>query len=376
VFSCCVEPSYHNKQKKNIKYLFLFFKILRFPIISSRCASSSFFSLGRLSRSSFIHQMSASATAVPVEAQNQASFTSTPPPPPFTKEDADHVQANYKVVEAKVKALLEERRSTKQSYTDAELPVRLVAVSKTKPAEAVQAAYDAGCRIFGENYVQEIVAKSPVLPKDIQWHMIGHLQSNKADEVVLKVPGLACVETVDSIKLANKLNKAVEKSSRKDKPLTVFVQVNTSGEDTKSGVEPKSDDLIALPKHIKENCKSLIFGGLMTIGMPDYTSRPENFLCLQECRKKVAEAIGVPELSLEMSMGMSGDYPQAIVAGGSTNVRVGSTIFGAREKKNMASLEAAAKATPEAFSQQKKEEGEKGEGECEKKKEKDDKKKE
>lgn len=276
---------------------------------------------------------------------------------PFAEDDVAHVQESYKAVAARVSALVDERRSVKQAYAGAELPVRLVAVSKTKPAAAVKAAYDAGCRIFGENYVQELVTKAPLLPKDIEWHMIGHLQSNKADEVVLRVPNLACVETVDSVKLAQKLNKAVEKSSRKDTPLVVFVQVNTSGEDTKSGVEPNGEDLIAVPKFIRENCKYLVFGGLMTIGMPDFTSRPENFVCLQECRKKVAEALGVPELSLQMSMGMSGDYPQAIVAGGSTNVRVGSTIFGARQKKNEASLNAAAVATPEAFKKAKENDG-------------------
>lgn len=105
-------------------------------------------------------------------------------------------------------------------------------------------------------------------------------------------------------------------------------KVNTSGEESKFGVEPA--DCVALAQHIAASCKSLRLAGLMTIGMPDYSSRPENFACLADCRQKVAAALGVPEASLELSMGMSGDFEQAIEMG-SNNIRVGSTIFGARQ---------------------------------------------
>ncbi|KAL4457402.1 hypothetical protein ABPG75_012267 [Micractinium tetrahymenae] len=194
-------------------------------------------------------------------------------------------------------------------------PPRLVAVSKTKPAEAVQEAYEAGHRVFGENYVQELVDKAPQLPADCAWHFIGHLQSNKVKTLLEGVPNLAMLETVDSEKLANKLDSTV----------------NTSGEESKYGVEPK--DCVALARHIHESCKHLRLAGLMTIGMPDYSSRPENFQCLSDCRKAVAEALGLPEAELELSMGMSGDFEQAVEMG-STNVRVGSTIFGARVYKS------------------------------------------
>ncbi|GFR46991.1 hypothetical protein Agub_g8645 [Astrephomene gubernaculifera] len=207
-------------------------------------------------------------------------------------------------------------------------PVRLVAVSKTKPVEAVQEAYDAGQRVFGENYVQEMLDKAPQLPTDVQWHFIGHLQSNKVKSIVESVPNLSMVETVDSVKLADKLNRAVEQAGRQE-PLAVMVQVNTSGEESKHGVEP--EDCVELARHIAQNCGKLRLAGLMTIGMPDYSSRPENFSCLAECRTRVAAALGLasPE-QLELSMGMSGDFEQAIEMG-STNIRVGSTIFGARE---------------------------------------------
>lgn len=213
------------------------------------------------------------------------------------------------------------------SKTGRTKPARLVAVSKTKPVEAVQEAYNAGHRTFGENYVQELLDKAPQLPGDIQWHFIGHLQSNKVKSLVEGVPNLAMVETVDSAKLADRLDRAVAASGRAE-PLPVAVQVNTSGEESKYGVEPPS--VVELAAHVARNCPHLKLAGLMTIGMPDYSSRPENFECLSACRDAVAAELGVPPSELELSMGMSGDY-EAAIAMGSTNVRVGSTIFGARD---------------------------------------------
>ncbi|KAH8949093.1 hypothetical protein BDL97_10G012700 [Sphagnum fallax] len=178
--------------------------------------------------------------------------------------------------------------------------VRVVAVSKTKPVSMIQEVYDGGHRHFGENYVQEFLEKAPQLPADIQWHFVGHLQSNKA-KVLVCVPNLYMVEGVDSLKVANHLDRAVSGVGRQ--PLRVLVQVNTSGEESKSGVEPA--ECVHLAKHVKQDCPNLLFSGLMTIGMRDYTSTPENFQTLANCQKEI-----------EM---------------GSTNVRVGSTIFGARE---------------------------------------------
>jgi len=209
-------------------------------------------------------------------------------------------------------------------------PPRLVAVSKTKPKELLQEAYDAGQRVFGENYVQELVEKAPELPDDIQWHFIGHLQSNKANQILKKVPNLYAVETVDSTKIADALNRAVENAEWKRR-LNVYVQVNTSAEESKFGVEPEG--CVDLCTYVNSECSNLQFSGLMTIGMPDYTSRPENFQCLQDCRAKVAAALGVEEETLELSMGMSGDF-EAAIESGSTNIRVGSTIFGARDYSN------------------------------------------
>eukprot|EP00262_Sarcandra_glabra_P017745 TRINITY_DN6178_c0_g1_i1.p1 TRINITY_DN6178_c0_g1~~TRINITY_DN6178_c0_g1_i1.p1 ORF type:complete len:275 (+),score=26.25 TRINITY_DN6178_c0_g1_i1:146-970(+) len=204
--------------------------------------------------------------------------------------------------------------------------VRVVAVSKTKPVSLIRQVYDAGHRSFGENYVQEFIEKAPQLPPDIEWHFVGHLQSNKVKSLLTTVPNLDMVESVDDEKIANYLNRAVAGIGRK--PLKVLVQVNTSGEVSKSGVEPSG--CVDLVKHIKMECPNLVFSGLMTIGMLDYTSTPENFRALSNCRAEVCKALGITEDQCELSMGMSGDFEQAIEMG-STNVRIGSTIFGARE---------------------------------------------
>ncbi|KAH0719701.1 hypothetical protein KY290_004616 [Solanum tuberosum] len=204
--------------------------------------------------------------------------------------------------------------------------VRVVAVSKTKPISLITQVYEAGHRCFGENYVQEIIQKAPELPEDIEWHYIGHLQSNKAKQLLTAVPNLAMVHGVDNQKLANYLDRAVSSIGRQ--PLKVLVQVNTSGEESKSGVDPSN--CIELAKHVKLDCPNLEFSGLMTIGQPDYTSTPENFKTLLNCRTEVCKVLGMAESRCELSMGMSSDFELAIEMG-STNVRIGSTIFGPRE---------------------------------------------
>ncbi|BAT88605.1 hypothetical protein VIGAN_05214300 [Vigna angularis var. angularis] len=204
--------------------------------------------------------------------------------------------------------------------------VRVVAVSKTKPISLIRQLYDAGHRCFGENYVQEIVEKAPQLPQDVEWHFIGHLQSNKVKTLLGGVPNLAMFESVDNPKIANHLDRMVSTLGRD--PLKILVQVNTSGEESKSGVDPSN--CVELAKHVKLSCPNLEFSGLMTIGMADYTSTPQNFQTLSNCRTEVCKALEIPEEQCELSMGMSGDFELAIEMG-STNVRIGSTIFGPRE---------------------------------------------
>lgn len=207
--------------------------------------------------------------------------------------------------------------------------VQLVAVSKTKPLELVKQAYESGQRVFGENYAKELVEKAGALGEsDVQWHFIGSLQSNKANMLVKGVVpyGKLVVETIGSIKIANKLNNAMSDFEGK---LQVFVQVNTSGEESKSGVTPK--EAVELCKQISNECENLELKGVMTIGAPGDTDCLD---LLAQCRDEVASALDMSPKELGLSMGMSNDYEVAI-AKGSTNVRVGSTIFGARDYSNL-----------------------------------------
>jgi len=212
-------------------------------------------------------------------------------------------------------------------------PPRLVAVSKTKPKEMIIEAYNAGHRHFGENYIQEIEEKSgdqEMLEKcpEIKWHFIGNCQTNKAGKL-MKCPNLSIIETVTSTKLASKLNSQVGKNSQ----IGVFVQVNTSGEANKNGLEPS--EVVETVKFILEKCPNLKFSGLMTIGnlgnslSASNTGENPDFSTLSQIRKEVSEATNISEDEMELSMGMSNDFEEAIKMG-STNVRVGSSIFGAR----------------------------------------------
>lgn len=204
--------------------------------------------------------------------------------------------------------------------------VILVAVSKTKPASAIMALYEAGFRHFGENYYQELSEKVEQLPADIKWHFIGHLQSSKASKLVKDVPNLYSVHTVDKEKLASKLNSAVSAldDAKDGRKLNVMVQVMTSEEDTKSGVTPL--EAVNLVRYVQTQCGHLQFTGLMTIGAPGDLSCFDRLLA---CQELVAEHCGVPRETVQLSMGMSGDFEQAVQRG-SHLVRVGSTIFGPR----------------------------------------------
>jgi pyridoxal phosphate enzyme (YggS family) len=200
--------------------------------------------------------------------------------------------------------------------------IKLVAVSKTKPISDIMTLYKAGYRSFGENYFQELLDKVPLLPNDIEWHFIGHLQSGKANKLIREVKNLHVVETVDTIKLAKKLDSACETVNRES--LDIYIQVDTSGEDTKSGIP--IPEVIPLVIEIIESCKRLKVKGLMTIGAPgDLTC----FDRLVECRQDVAAAMHLPPENLILSMGMSSDYSDAIERGAGS-VRVGSSIFGPR----------------------------------------------
>ncbi|EGR34066.1 hypothetical protein IMG5_024860 [Ichthyophthirius multifiliis] len=196
----------------------------------------------------------------------------------------------------------------------------LVGVSKTKPVQLLQEAYDSGLRHFGENYVDEISEKAPQLPQDIKWHFIGHLQSNKIKQVL--VPNLYIIETIDSIKLAEKVQKICQNQNRN---LKVLIQIKISDEESKYGIEP--ENAYTLIEFIIKNCPNLEFSGLMTIGKQGDV---QAFQKLYNLRIDISNKFLLKEDNLELSMGMSADY-QIAIQNGSTEVRIGSTIFGQRD---------------------------------------------
>ncbi|KAG0048638.1 hypothetical protein BGZ83_006429 [Gryganskiella cystojenkinii] len=238
----------------------------------------------------------------------------------YTAERAQELTENLAGVRSKIEETLKTKGSLAQQ-------ARLVAVSKLKPASDILAAYEkTGQRNFGENYVQELEEKSKQLPSDIQWHFIGSLQSNKC-KVVAAIPNLFVVETVDGSKKASTLDKACAAAARPE-PLRIFLQVNTSGEETKSGM--LASEVLEVARHVVSTCPHLQLAGLMTIGSPNpdlENGDNPDFKLLNECRATILEALKINDL--ELSMGMSDDFPRAL-AQGSTNIRVGSTIFGSR----------------------------------------------
>ena len=192
--------------------------------------------------------------------------------------------------------------------------ITLVAVTKTWPPEVIREASEAGIKDFGENKVQELTAKAPLFPTK-NWHMIGHLQRNKARQVVTHAKEF---HALDSIRLARALNRHAEEAGR---TLPCFVQVNVSGEESKVGVSPAQvgDVLAELGQF-----SAIRLAGLMTLASPDARKVREEFRLLQSIHAKYQNLTG-PGLS----MGMSGDYEVAIEEG-ATHVRVGSALFGPR----------------------------------------------
>lgn len=204
--------------------------------------------------------------------------------------------------------------------------VTLVAISKTHPVEVVMEAYNAGQRVFGENKVQEMVAKYETMPKDIDWHLVGHLQSNKVKYIV---PFVSLIHSVDSLKLLDVINKEAEKEGR---IINCLLQMYIAAEETKFGLS--SEELEELLKSSEyQKMKNIRVVGLM--GMASFTDNTEKikseFRYLTNTFKHVKDLYfrDIQDFK-EISMGMSGDYEIAIEEG-STMVRIGSSIFGHRD---------------------------------------------
>ena len=203
--------------------------------------------------------------------------------------------------------------------------VRLVAVSKTHPAEMIQEAYDAGQRVFGENKVQEMTAKSQVLPADIEWHFIGHVQSNK---IRMMAPYVSVIQGIDSY---DKLVETDRQAARNGRHITCLLQLHIASEETKFGFSPDECSAM-LDKGDWRNLNNITIGGVM--GMATNTDNEAQVLCEFRRLKELFDTYkekyfgGSPDFNT-ISAGMSGDYELAIQAG-SNMVRIGSSIFGER----------------------------------------------
>lgn len=201
--------------------------------------------------------------------------------------------------------------------------ITLISVSKTKPVSMLLEAYEAGSRDFGENKVQELIDKYEVMPQDIRWHMIGHLQRNKVKYIVGKV---ALIHSVDSLKLAEEISK---EALKKEVTVSVLIEVNVAGEESKYGVSPQEAEELIRQISILPGIK---IEGLMTIA-PYVDNSEDNRQYFAKLRQLLVDinSKNIDNVNMNvLSMGMTGDYAVAIEEG-ATYVRVGTGIFGDRQ---------------------------------------------
>lgn len=212
-----------------------------------------------------------------------------------------------------------EEASKKSSFGQS---VELIAVSKTKPIELLQEAYDQGIRAFGENKVQEMMDKFQVMPKDIEWHMIGHLQRNKVKYII---PFVSLIHSVDSQRLADEIERQAEKIHRE---INILIEVNMGREESKFGL--LEEEVLPFLKQV-ENYRFVKIKGLMTSApyVEDSEQNREIFHKMKQLSVDI-EAENIDNVSMEwLSMGMSNDY-QVAIEEGSNMVRIGTGIFGKR----------------------------------------------
>ena len=226
------------------------------------------------------------------------------------------LKENLENVEQKIQAACERSGRDRSEVT-------LIAVSKTKPAEMVQEVYDLGIRLFGENKVQEIMDKSEVLPADIHWHMIGHMQRNKVKYIIDKVD---LIHSVDSVRLAETIDKEAEKHGV---IANILIEVNVAKEESKFGLMPEE-----VPEFVEKiaGFPHIRVKGLMTIA--PFVENPEEnrpiFAHLRKLSVDIAKK-NIDNITMSiLSMGMTNDY-QVAIEEGATMVRVGTGIFGARD---------------------------------------------
>ena len=226
----------------------------------------------------------------------------------------------YQSIESRVQAVQANIDLACSGINQSAQSVRVIAVSKLQSTKIIQEAYDSGVRDFGENYAQELHQKVGSCPADIVWHFIGPIQTNK---LKLIAEAADWVHSIDRMKVASKLNQACEHFNKK---MSVLIQVNIDNEPTKSGV--KTEDVLTFAKEINSHCSNLELRGLMF--MPDINAsskeKLKTYANIQSLQSSLKEIL--PNCT-ELSLGTSGDYEEAIVAG-SSMVRIGETLLGPR----------------------------------------------
>ena len=226
----------------------------------------------------------------------------------------------YQNIESRVQAVQANIDLACSGINQSAQSVRVIAVSKLQSTKIIQEAYDSGVRDFGENYAQELHQKVGSCPADIVWHFIGPIQTNK---LKLIAEAADWVHSIDRMKVASKLNQACEHFNKK---MSVLIQVNIDNEPTKSGV--KTEDVLSFAKEINSHCSNLELRGLMF--MPDINAsnkdKLKTYTNIQSLQSSLKEIL--PNCT-ELSLGTSGDYEEAIVAG-SSMVRIGETLLGPR----------------------------------------------
>ena len=225
------------------------------------------------------------------------------------KVRVEKLKANYKkVLEGFTKSKKDSKYPNKNAI--------LTAVSKKRSWEDIQVIYDEGQRIFGENYPQELIEKSLKLPKDIEWHLIGHLQSNKIKKLFEHIPNIV-IESIDRIDIVQKLNKNVPQNNK----TKVYIEVNISNESSKTGCNEK--DIFDIADEIINKCPKLELVGIMSLGNVGDKNEFEKMLKIKE---QLCEKYNLDKDKFIASFGTSQDYEEAILSG-SDEVRVGHQIF-------------------------------------------------
>jgi pyridoxal phosphate enzyme (YggS family) len=224
-----------------------------------------------------------------------------------------------KAMEEKLKSnyqsTLESIKSSTEKSSHNKSPI-LVAVSKKRPVEAIQVIYNLGQRIFGENYPQELLTKSKTLPKDIEWHLIGHLQTNKVKKLLDEIPNIV-IESVDRIDVVKKISQYADVKNK----TKIYLEINISGEDSKTGCPIK--DIYTVIDEIVKNGDKLEFVGIMSLGK---IGDKKEFEKMVQIKNDICEKYGMDKDKFIASFGTSQDFDEAILAG-SDEVRIGHQIF-------------------------------------------------